>query len=206
MASGRNQWRGARPRRPYSARAAALKALLGLDKGRAERVRDALDAAHLHGRDQALAYELAHGVVRRERLLDHVLGGLAHRGLPRDPALMWALRLGTYQLLFVGGMPAHSAVDETVSLVRTNKGFANALLRRVAECVDSREPAPDETIGELRLGPARTLRLPTPLPEDECERAAIVHSLPSFLVARWRAEHGREAMLQIAEAASTVPS
>jgi 16S rRNA (cytosine967-C5)-methyltransferase len=115
-----------------TARAAALHALVELERGRQPRLRAALDAARLDGREQALANELAHGVLRRERLLDHVLAGLAVRGLPRDARLMAALRLGVYQLLFVAGMPVHAAVHETVELVRSNRGFANALLRQVA--------------------------------------------------------------------------
>ena len=48
-----------------SARAAALHALVALAKGRCERVRDVLDGFGLDAREQPLAYELAHGVLRR---------------------------------------------------------------------------------------------------------------------------------------------
>ena len=91
-----------------SARSLAQHALLALKRGRQTRLRAALEGAQLDRRDQAFASELAHGVLRRERLLDHVLLGFAHRGLPKQPALLTALRLGVYQLLFVPGMPAHA--------------------------------------------------------------------------------------------------
>ena len=194
----------AESRRPLSARAAAWRALLALEKRRGQRLRDALDEFGLRGREQALAYELAHGVVRREKLLDHVLGGLARRGMPKDPALRCALRLGAYQLLFTDGMPAYSAVNETVSLIQRSKGFANALLRRIAErVVSDGESLP---AGErLPLGRSRWLRLPQPLPTDEADRFAVLYSLPRFLIERWLREFGSEAVERIGLAASTVP-
>jgi 16S rRNA (cytosine967-C5)-methyltransferase len=188
-----------------TARAAALHALIAFERGRSARLREALDEAGLVGREQALAYELAHGVLRRERLLDHALTGLAHRGLPKDPRLLVALRLGAYQLLFVGGMPARAAVHETVALVRVNQGFANAILRRLAERVEARPAAAAAATTELSLGPERTLLLPVPLPDDEVARLAIVHSLPDFLLQRWLPHFGRDGVRRIAEAASALP-
>ncbi|MBX3462574.1 MAG: 16S rRNA (cytosine(967)-C(5))-methyltransferase RsmB [Planctomycetes bacterium] len=188
-----------------SARAAALRALTALDRGRCDRIREGLDAARLQGREQAFAYELAHGVLRRERLLDFVLLGLAHRGLPRDPLLRAALRLGAYQLLFVAGMPARAAVHETVALLRRNGGFANALLRALAGRIEARPAAPAAATTELPLGPERTLLLPTPLPADEVQRLAIVHSLPDFAARAWAEAHGLAGLRQIAAAASAVP-
>ena len=188
-----------------TARAAALQALVDLDRGREDRLRAALDAAGLQGRDRGLANELAHGVLRRERLLDHVLEGLAARGLPRDPRLRLVLRLGAYQLLFVGGMPAHAAVNETVQLVRGNRGFANAMLRQIARRIELRAADPAAVTTELPLSPTRTLLLPAPLPEDLGERLAIEHSLPDFLVLRWRRQFGDEALPGIAAATSAVP-
>ncbi|MBL8729043.1 MAG: hypothetical protein JNM25_11470 [Planctomycetes bacterium] len=189
-----------------SARAAALRALAALDRGRADRIRDVLDAARLEGREQAFAFELAHGVLRRERLLDFVLEGLAHRGLPRDPTLRVALRLGVHQLLFVAGMPAHAAVHETVALVRGNRGFANALLRAVAGRIEARAAAHRAVTTELALGPERTFVLPQALPDDEVARLAIVHSLPDAAAQRWAADLGREGLRAIAAAASALPA
>lgn len=188
-----------------SARAAALHALAALEKGRADRLRQELDDAGLVGREQALAYELAHGVVRRERLLDHVLSGFAHRGLPKDAVLRSALRLGAYQLLFVGGMPPHAAVHETVALVKQNRGFANAMLRRLADRVAARAADPARPLDEMPLSPTRCLLLPVPLPADETARLGVVHSLPGFVLARWATEFGRAGLQQVAEAASAVP-
>jgi 16S rRNA (cytosine967-C5)-methyltransferase len=188
-----------------TARAAALQALVALDRGHAERIRDVLDAAGLAGREQALAYELAHGVLRRERLLDHVLLAFAHRGLPKDATQRAVLRLGAYQLLFASGMPVHAAVHETVDLVRSNKGFTNAMLRRLADCLEARPADPARPTLELALSPSRCLRLPTPLPDNESERLGIVHSLPFFLLQRWSKDLDLEGLRRVAAAASSVP-
>ncbi|MDO8349316.1 MAG: transcription antitermination factor NusB [Planctomycetota bacterium] len=188
-----------------SARAGALHALVAFEKGHTERLRDALDEARLVGREHAFAFELAHGVLRRERLLDHVLEGFAHRGLPKDAPLRCTLRLGAYQLLFVAGMPAHAAVHETVDLVRANKGFANAMLRQLSARIEARAADPAKPTEELPLSPTRMLLLQKPLPEGELDRLALVHSLPFFLMQRWEKSLGRDGLRQVAEAASTVP-
>ncbi len=189
-----------------SARGAALRALVAVERGRSERLRSVLDDAGLEGRDAGFANELAHGVLRRERLLDHVVRAFAQRGLPKDPALLCALRLGAYQLTFVGGVPAHAAVHETVELVRQNRSFANAILRRIADCIAPRSADPSAVTTEVPLSPTRTLVLPRPLPDDEVARLAILHSLPDFLAARFRHQHGIDGLRTIAGAASAVPA
>lgn len=183
-----------------SARAVALHALVELGRGRVDRLRDGLVEAGLSPRDRAFAFELAHGVARRRRLIDHALAALCQRGLPKDLRLLDTLRLGVHQLWFVPGMPAHAAVHETVELVRGNRGFANAVLRRIADAVRDRAAA--DPLRELPLGPERCAVLPAPLPGDEAARLALVHSLPDFLVARFVAEHGIEGARAIAAAAS----
>ena len=184
----------------------AQRALIALHKDRGRRLRSELADRRLEGRDLAFAFELAHGVARRERLLDHVLLGVAHRGLPKNPALLVALRLGVYQLLFVPGMPPHAAVHETVELVRQNKGFANAVLRRVAGMLRDRQADPARPRHELVLGEARSFELPAPLPDDDTERLALLHSLPAWLAHRMREQHGLDGLAQLAAAASTTPS
>jgi len=188
-----------------TARAAALQALVAVDRGQADRIRDVLDAAGLAGREQALAFELAHGVLRRERLLDHLLEAFAHRGLPKDATQRAVLRLGAYQLLFASGMPVHAAVHETVELVRSNKGFTNAMLRRLADCLESRPADPARPTLELPLSSTRCLRLPAPLPDNESERLGIVNSLPFFLLQRWSKDLDIEGLRRVAAAASSVP-
>jgi 16S rRNA (cytosine967-C5)-methyltransferase len=101
-----------------------------------------LRRARLHGRDAALATELAYGALRGRGSYDAVLAACTDRPLAEiDPAVLDALRLGAHQLISTR-VPPHAAVSTTVDLVRAAAGpgasrFANAVMRRVAE----RDPA-----------------------------------------------------------------
>jgi 16S rRNA (cytosine967-C5)-methyltransferase len=91
----------------------------------------------LHGRDAALATELAYGTLRGRGTYDAVLAACSTRSLADvDPPLLDVLRLGTHQLLATRIGP-HAAVATSVTLARAvagagAAGFANAVLRRVA--------------------------------------------------------------------------
>ncbi len=89
------------------------------------------------GRDAALATEIAYGALRTEGQLDAIIASAANRAMPRiDPPVRDCLRLGAYQLLHTR-IPPHAAVATTVDLARAvapaAAGFANAVLRRLAE-------------------------------------------------------------------------
>ncbi|WHT17050.1 transcription antitermination factor NusB [Crossiella sp. CA-258035] len=159
------------PRRPPEtdpARKAALDTLTAV------RERDAyanlvlpglLRDRRLHGRDAGLATELTYGACRAQGLLDAVLQACSDRPLAEvDGVALDALRLGAYQLLRTR-VPAHAAVASTVDLVRLELGtgaggFANAVLRRVAQQDEEAwvaELAPDEDsdpIGHLAFANA----------------------------------------------------
>jgi len=126
--------------------------------------------AALADRDAALATELTYGTLRRRGTLDAVLAAAADRPVERiDPPARDALRLGAYQALFTR-IPAHAAVASTVDLVRRvhppATGFANAVLRRVAD------RSLDEWIAEV--APAAT--------DDPVGHLAVVHSHPAWIV------------------------
>ena len=90
----------------------------GLRGGRLGRSRAARGggAARLDARDLGLATRLAYGAVQRRATLDHVIAALAGRGLDRlEPAVVAALRLGTFQLAYLDRVPAHAAVGESVA-------------------------------------------------------------------------------------------
>src|SRR3982751_1064424 len=83
--------------------------------------------AQLTKSDRAFALELFYGVLRNLTLLDFWIGCL-RRG-PIDPDLRYILRLGLYQLFFLG-TPDHAAVNESVEMVLPKqKGFINGVLR-----------------------------------------------------------------------------
>ncbi|HSV40788.1 MAG TPA: transcription antitermination factor NusB [Nocardioidaceae bacterium] len=119
----------------------------------------------LDGRDAAFATELVSGTIRRQGTYDAILDACTDRN--PDPAVRDALRLGAHQLLSMR-VPTHAAVSTTVDLVRGRigqgpAGFANAVLRRVAE-----HPLPDWI---RRVAP-----------DDDAGFRVIAHSHPRWVV------------------------
>jgi 16S rRNA (cytosine967-C5)-methyltransferase len=126
------------------------------------------ERAGLEPRERAFAQRLAYGTVQRLRTLDHALAAASSRPLDQiDPALLDALRLGAFQLLFLD-VPDHAAVEQTVELVKSESprahGFANAIMRRVA-----------------REGRAAIDAIDTSTPEG----AALAHSHPDWVARAW---------------------
>lgn len=108
------------------------------DRAWADRVFDIESGrADLDPRERSFAQHLSFGTVRHLRTLDHVVCAAANRPATKiDAAVMHALRLGTFQLLFSDGVPARAAIDQSVEQVRSVAGeravgFANGVLRTV---------------------------------------------------------------------------
>jgi 16S rRNA (cytosine967-C5)-methyltransferase len=135
-------------------------------------------ATRLDARDRRWTRELVYGMLRRRAWLDAILGDRVRGGIARlDADLTDLLRLGTYQLLFMGSVPAYAGIAQTVELAKRRHGIGaskltNAVLRRV-----DRERA---TLG-------------VELPTDPVEALALEHSHPLWLVARWAARWGIDA-------------
>jgi 16S rRNA (cytosine967-C5)-methyltransferase len=91
----------------------------------------------IQARDAAFATELVYGTLRALGTYDAILGDCVDRPLDKlDPLVLDVLRLGTHQLLAMR-VGSHSAVDESVKLVRDKvghgpTGLVNAVLRKVA--------------------------------------------------------------------------
>jgi 16S rRNA (cytosine967-C5)-methyltransferase len=157
-----------------SARSIAFEVLRRVEEGGAFASR-ALDAAletagAIDPREAGLATELTYGTLRRALTLDAALAPHSRRAIAAlDPAARVALRLGAYQLLYLG-TPPHAAVGETVSLAKSADegraaGFVNAVLRSLA-----RAPA---------------LPAPPPLAEDPVGHLALAESLPRYVAQEW---------------------
>lgn len=149
-------------------------------------------AAPLDARDRRWTQELVFGTLRRRGWIDAVLDGCVRGGLARiDPELTDVLRLGVYQLLFMGSVPPYAAIAQTVELAKRLRGIgasklANAVLRRV-----------DRERGTLNPE-ART--------HDPIETLAMHHSHPRWLVARWVQRWGIDDTRRLLEANNTEPS
>jgi 16S rRNA (cytosine967-C5)-methyltransferase len=167
------------------ARGAAADVLTDLRGG--ELLDGAFDrrTARLDPRDRRWTRELVFGMLRRRSWIDALLDDRVRGGLAKlDPDLIDLLRIGAYQLLAMGSVPAYAAIGQTVELTKRRHGIgasklANAVLRRLDR---ERE------------------RLVLATPEDPVEALALEHSHPRWLVARWIARWGADETRLLLEA------
>ena len=120
------------------ARRAALTAVGAVRSRRAfahEVVPATIERAGLTGRDAAFATRLAYGTIATRGTLDEVVASLLSNPKKTSPAILDALALSAYELLFEGA-DSYAAVSEGVELVRAvaprASGVANAVLRKIA--------------------------------------------------------------------------
>jgi 16S rRNA (cytosine967-C5)-methyltransferase len=116
----------------------------------------ALSRSGLEPRDRAFAMEITFGTLRRRLPLDAAIERAAGRPLDRmTPVARNALRIGAYQLLDADVAP-HAAVSTTVDLVGgRERGFVNAVLRRIASMPAINDPGADAAAISSRTGLAR---------------------------------------------------
>jgi 16S rRNA (cytosine967-C5)-methyltransferase len=98
----------------------------------------ALADCGLSDRDRAFVTELVYGSTRMRRACDWAVDRFLHHA--PDPVGRAHLRLGAYQVLFLG-TPPHAAVNATVAVTPPRqRGMVNAVLRKVAA---AGAPGPD---------------------------------------------------------------
>jgi 16S rRNA (cytosine967-C5)-methyltransferase len=131
----------------------------------------------LDARDRRWTRELVYGMLRNRASIDMVLSERVRGGLVRlDPDVIDLLRLGVYQLLNMGSVPAYAAIAQTVELAKRRHGIGasklvNAVLRRT-----DREREQINTV----------------LPSDSLDALALKYSHPRWLIARWIAQWGEQ--------------
>ena len=173
-------------------RRAALETLAAVRRG--QRLDRAFAAAsrNLHRRERAWCRELAYGVQRLRGRLDHLLNRKVQRGLDSaDPGVQDALRLGLYQILYMGGVPQYAAVSQAVDLARSQggqhaAGFVNAVLRAAASDGGREEHFPD-------------------IEADPIGFLATWGSHPRWLVERWLGRWSAAEVRRLVEANNAVP-
>ena len=169
-------------------RRAALNVLTQVRSGRP--LDAALDGAlkKLDDDDRRLAHEMVAGVLRRQQALDARLAALVTREWSKVPSrLQDLLRLGAYQLVVLDRVPAHAAVDTSVSLAREEGGpraggFVNAVLRRLGTGPEPMAPVANADGGL-----------------SDAEALARRHSHPLWLVERWLGRFGPEETSRLLE-------
>ena len=147
-----------------------------------------LYSANLSGADNAFVSALVYGVLERSISLDYCLSRHLKQPLKKlKPQVLTALRLGTYQLLFMDKIPISAAVNESVTLVKKNgcafaSGLTNAVLRAVS-----------------RDG------LVLPDVNDKIRYYSIKYSFPEKLVNLWIDSYGEENAVGIMSSCSGRP-
>lgn len=119
-----------------------------------------------------------------------------------DPRVGGILLAGATQLLFMPSQPPFAVVDDLVECCRTSvhpkaTGLINAVLRRIAECVGSREPdlpwAPAEDRLPLETGGTLLLTRPVlPSPEAGVDLLEVALSHPARLLRSWIRQFGEQ--------------
>jgi 16S rRNA (cytosine967-C5)-methyltransferase len=144
----------------------------------------------LDDRDRAFAMQIAYGTVQRVRTLDHAIEALGRRPVRKlDAPVRSALRTGAYQLGYLGSVPPHAAVNETVELVRAAGleravAFTTAVMRRLAAGL------PD---------------LLARLHDATAEAAALLHSYPDWVAEAWWRELGPDGARALMRAQNEPP-
>jgi 16S rRNA (cytosine967-C5)-methyltransferase len=157
--------------------------------------------SHVTPENAALATEITFGVLRWRRLLDFLLDRQLKKPVAKlDLAVALALRMGLYQLRFLERVPARAAVNESVELVkRARKSSAaslvNAVLRRASV----------ENSG-ARTADASRIERPLPADSPLADRLGILHSHPTWLVARWLSNMGEASTVALLEANNRAPN
>jgi 16S rRNA (cytosine967-C5)-methyltransferase len=172
-------------------RIAALEALRRVRGG--ELLDRALDAAgaELEPRERAWTHELVYGTIRLRGRIDHLLAALLRGGLDATQAdVLDVLRLGAYQLLEMGSVPAYAAVSQSQELARSaGLEWAVRLIAGVLHALQRRGDA-------------------IPFPDSEREPAAHLAaraSHPRWLVDRWIARWGLAQARALADANNLRP-
>ena len=147
----------------------------------------------LDARDRAWCRELVFGIQRLRGRLDYLLDRKVDRGLESvEAGVRDSLRIGLYELLYMGSVPKYAAVSQAVDLAQSKggrgvAGFVNAVLRGLARDGGGLEHFPD--------------------PETHLvEFLSTWGSHPRWMVERWLRRWSPEDVGKLVEANNSVPS
>lgn len=171
------------------ARVAAFKILLRVEREQSF----AVELLHssllddLSPADRNLTTEIVMGVMRWRSMLDQAITHFSFTPFRKlDIEVVTALRIGAYQLMFLGKVPSHAAVNETVELVKESRktsaaGLANAVMRKI--------------LAQQRSG--KRIRTEGTL--------ADTFAHPAWLVERWVDQFGEDVTRKICDYDQQVP-
>ena len=119
-----------------------LSILMEMDSGRTYRhslVRDVLNQYdYLNVQQKGMIKRIVDGVTERRITLDYVLNSFSNTPVHKmKPLIRSLLRMSTYQILYMNGIPDSAAINEAVKLAdkrkfQALKGFVNGVLRNIS--------------------------------------------------------------------------
>ncbi|MBV8475694.1 MAG: 16S rRNA (cytosine(967)-C(5))-methyltransferase RsmB [Acidobacteria bacterium] len=136
----------------------------------------------LSSADHRLATQIVQGVLRWRSRLDEEIAAASSRPLEKlDPEVLEALRVGTYQLVYLDRIPRHAIINESVGLVKRARknsaaAFVNAVLRKLSK--------PDTRLASAAAG-------------DQAGTLSQRFAHPPWLIDRWMAEFGEQTAARI---------
>ncbi|MBR5323117.1 MAG: 16S rRNA (cytosine(967)-C(5))-methyltransferase RsmB [Clostridia bacterium] len=138
----------------------------------------AIEKHGITGVDRAFYTVLVYGTIERKITLDYIINCFSGRDIAKiDKEILVILRMGIYQIMYMGSVPDHAACNECVELCKKNgkrsaAGFVNAMLR---ETIRNKEG------------------IIYPHKEKEAVKyLSVVYSYPEWLCEMWFADYGFE--------------
>tara|TARA_R100001143_G_C3361345_1_gene136887 strand:+ start:67230 stop:68549 length:1320 start_codon:yes stop_codon:yes gene_type:complete len=148
-------------------------------------------ANDLEPRERAQVREYVQNILRRRSYLDFVINHFSSIAVEEmKPLLKNILRLGLYELLFMGGTPDYASINEAVEITKLKMGsksgdLVNAILRNIQRDIDN---------------------LPKPAFEDRTKLVATTFSHPEWMVKRWVNRFGEREAFQLMQANNQRPA
>ena len=171
-----------------TARATSIDLLITFDQ---DQVLDFSPSNELEPRGRAQVREYVQNILRRRSYLDFIIGEFSSIGIEEmKPELKNILRLGLYEMLFMGGTPDYAAINEAVEIAKLRLGsksgdLVNAILRNIQRDMDN---------------------LPKPAFKDRTKLVATTFSHPEWMVERWVKRFGEREAFQLMQANNQRPN
>lgn len=184
-----------------------------------ELLEERCSSLHVPKRDKNLLVALVNGVIRQQLSLDTIISFFAKTPFNKiEPWILYALRLGIYQIIYLDKIPISAAVNTSVSLVkkttrRTDAAkFTNAVLRSVERSILNKS-VPEHEVQNFQHALYRkadtwcAFRYPIfPGPEKNITQSiARNYSHPEWLIQRWIRRYKVKQTIEICKSDNTPP-
>lgn len=148
-------------------------------------------ADQLESRERAQVREYVQNILRKRSYLDFIINEFSSISVEEmKPKLKNILRLGLYELVFMGGTPDYASINEAVEITKYSLGskagdLVNAILRNIQRDIDN---------------------LPKPAFKDRVKLIATTFSHPEWMVKRWVNRFGEREAFQLMQANNLRPN